>query len=711
MSEVNYRIDVDTGGTFTDGVLTRADGAVVAEKVLTTPTDLSVGVLRLFEEFAKRESISLDTLLRHTRSVRYCTTQATNLLIERKGPKLGMITTRGFEDTLGIMRAVGRVDGLSELDAKHLVRARRPIALIPRNLIVGVTERVDCKGQVVISLNEDEVKLRAEELLQKGVEGIVVCLLWGFAGPHERQIEEIIRRKLPQYSEVPVTLASDVTPKFRELPRMNTTVINAYLKPAIERSITDLETKLRRHGYRGPLFLMQNFGGVASVKNTRPLDTWNSGPVAGILGGLFFGRLYGLNNVALADIGGTSFDISLISNGQYQVNTEPLVERFRCQGFLIEVKSIGAGGGSIAWINEQTGRVEVGPHSAGSDPGPAAYGFGGREPTVTDADLLLGVINPAYYHGGRMQLSLELARKAIVEKIAQPLAIDEIEAAAMITKTLAGKMRNLIFKEISAQGYDPREFAIFAIGGLGPTHCTDFAEDLNISKIYTFPYSAVFSALGASVSDIVHQYWLSKRINQVMDSSEQANDDPALRAAFNSTFQALEQRALRDAEAEGLDPAQVIFEHHLEMKYGNQLSEILIQSPVTRLNDKNQVRRLCDAFVEAYEQAYGQVASYKEGGIDIETFLLRASAEVSKPTFQSHARSALSPSVKAHRSVFFTDQGRWIETPIYQREGLEAGHVVTGPAIIESISTTYKVPAGWTFTIDELLNGIYERVA
>ena len=712
MGNIKYRIDIDTGGTFTDGVLTTSDARIVAGKEFTTPRDNSIGVMNLFETLASKEKISLAKLLKNTTSVRYCSTQATNLLIERKGPKLGMITTRGFEDTLRIMRGVGRVDGLSEMEFKHLVRARRPEVFIPIELIKGVTERADCKGNIVIPLCEEEVKIQAESLLEQGIEGLVVCLLWGFNNTNEQRIRDIIKKELPAYSSIPITLSCEMSPKFRELPRMNTTVMNAYLKRDIETTTNGLKEKMKDKGYAGSLLLMQNFGGVATIANTRPLNTWNSGPVAGILGGLFFGELYGIKNAALIDTGGTSFDVSVIADKKYSITTEPLVERFRCQGYTISVKSVGAGGGSIAWINEITNRIEVGPQSAGANPGPACYGAGGEEPTVTDADVVLGVINPDYFHGGKMRLSKELATKALKEKIADPLGIDVVEAAKTVIKTVNGKMRNLVIREISEQGHDPAEFTLFAIGGMGATCCADLSADTNVRRIYTFLHSAVFSALGASISDIVHQYAMSRRIGQLMNTQGGYCANAQDHALFNSTFEDLEKRAASDILAAGFETDQIEYVHELEMKYGTQLSEILITSPVARLNNEDDARSVCDAFVENYDLTYGEVASYKKGGIDIESFILRAILDIPKPRFKKHKKKSVTPPAKARkgkRKVFFVEEDRWIKTRIYDREKLKAGNVIEGPAILESVDTTYQVPVGWTFRIDEFLNGVFER--
>jgi len=457
---------------------------------------------------------------------------------------------------------------------------------------------------------------------------------------------------------------------------------------------------------------MQNFGGVATIDNTLPLNTWNSGPVAGILGGLYFGELYGLENIAMVDTGGTSFDVSVISDSSYSINTDPLIERFRCQGYIGEVKSIGAGGGSIAWINKLTNRIEVGPQSAGGYPGPAAYGMGGEEPTVTDADILLGIINPDYFNGGKIKLSKELAQKAIKDKIADPLGIDEVEAAKVIIKTLNGKMRNLIYREISGRGYFPEDFTIMAIGGLGPTHCTEYTEELGINQIYTFLYSPVFSALGASVSDVVHQYWISDRIGQLMNNLGEYREDEETFQAFNSRFEALEKKAIADCEKEGFAKDQIQFTYESEMKYGTQLSEILLPLPVGRLSGRDDVKKVCNAFTENYDRTYGEIASYTKGGIDIESFILRATVKIPRPHFHRYKKGEATPSAgakKGKRDVFFIEEDSWIETNIYDREKLSAGNIVEGPAIIEAINTTYKVPKGWKFVIDELLNGIYEK--
>ncbi|MFH1028278.1 MAG: hydantoinase/oxoprolinase family protein, partial [Pseudomonadota bacterium] len=399
------QIDVDIGGTFTDAFITWKD-VTVAAKTPTTEYNLSVGFMRAVKEAAKNLEIELTELLNHTDIIRYSTTIAMNKLLERKGPRLGLITTRGFEDTVIVGKGAQWADGLPVRERRNVARARRPDPLIPRYMTVGVRERIDSQGRVVCPLNENEVIEKISYLVDRGARGLVVSLLWSYLNPaHEIRIREIFRDLYPDcyLGSMPMVLSSEVLPQRFEYTRTLTTILNAYLHQAMWEELMGMSDELRAHGYKRSIMLVHNSGGMAEIFKTSAVQTYNGGPVAGLLGAAYLGRQMAISDLIVADMGGTSFDISLVEKGRPRTNlSQPLIDRWQVGISMLETKSIGAGGGSIAWIDETAGRrVEVGPQSAGAMPGPAAYDLGGREPTVTDADLVLGYINPDYYHGGR----------------------------------------------------------------------------------------------------------------------------------------------------------------------------------------------------------------------------------------------------------------------------------------------------------------------
>ena len=405
---MNATIDVDIGGTFTDCYVTH-EGRRVWCKTRTTAYDLSVGMNETIEEAATRLGVTTEELLADAAIIRYSTTLAMNRLIERKGPKLGLLITEGFEDTTLIGRASQWSDGVPLKYQRNIAGIDRPEPLIPKELIVGVRERVDSNGQILRPLDEQDLLVKIQYLVDAGVRGFVVSLLWSFLEPaHERRIKEILEQEYHAafLGAMPVFLSSDVAPRMYEYPRTMMTVLNAYLHQSMYEELSGIGDELRDRGYRRPMMMIHNTGGMASVLRTSAVNTYNGGPVAGLMGSAYIGGLYGYSNVVATDMGGTSFDIGMVAAGSprfYQFM--PIIDRWVVDATIVDCHSIGAGGGSIARVNELIAkRVEVGPESAGSMPGPAAYNQGGEEPTVTDADVVLGYVNPDNFHGGRIRL-------------------------------------------------------------------------------------------------------------------------------------------------------------------------------------------------------------------------------------------------------------------------------------------------------------------
>ena len=392
---MGYTIDVDIGGTFTDFFASREGGQAVMAKSPTTHYDLSVGFLRGLREVSERYGTSLNKLLADCDAIHYCTTIGTNALIERNGPKLGLITTAGFEDTIALGRARSWADGGSSKENKDLARIVKPAPLISRDMIVGLKERIDYSGSVIMPLKREDVLEKLQYLVEKGAMGYVVCLLWSCYNPsHEQMVKQIIEEEYPEdyLGSMPIILSHVISPKAGEYTRFITAIVNAYIHNLMAEELNKLTWELRDSGYKRPLILVQNTGGMKKVTRTKAVFTHNAGPVAGLQGARHVGQLYDMQNIVFTDMGGTSYDIGIVSDGQVKTyDFIPVIDRWRTNIPAIEVKSIGAGGGSIAWVNQVlANRLEVGPQSAGSMPGPACYNLGGTEPTVTDAELVLG---------------------------------------------------------------------------------------------------------------------------------------------------------------------------------------------------------------------------------------------------------------------------------------------------------------------------------
>lgn len=704
-------IDVDIGGTFTDCYVTRDDARVWC-KTRTTTYDLSVGMNETIEEAARRLGITTERLLADAEIIRYSTTLAMNRLIEHKGPKLGLLLTEGFEDTTLIGRASQWSDGVPLKYQRNIAGVDRPEPLVGKELIVGVRERVDSRGEVVRPLDERDLLAKIQYLVDAGVRGFVVSLLWSFLAPaHERRIKQIIEEEYHAafLGAMPVFLSSEVAPRMYEYPRTMMTVLNAYLHQSMYEELSGIGDELRDRGYRRPMMMIHNTGGMASVLRTSAVNTYNGGPVAGLMGSAYLGAVYGYRNVVATDMGGTSFDIGMVAAGSprfYQFM--PIIDRWVVDATIVDCHSIGAGGGSIARVNELiANRVEVGPESAGSMPGPAAYNQGGTEPTVTDADVVLGYVNPENFHGGRIRLNRRRAERALRERIAEPLGVSVDEAALMVRRIVDANMGQAIRRETVLKGFDPREFILFAFGGAGPTHCCGYAHFAEMEKIVVFPFAPTFCAFGSSTMDVVHVYERSRHLHLLHPSTGMYLDDYD---SFNETVEALREEALRDFAGEGYDPSEIGYELELDMKFGGQLNVKRVSSPRLELASHDDVVALRGAFEREYGDAYSPLGLNPEAGIEIHNFVLRGRIAQAKPELERHefVSADPAPALVATREAHWEGLGT-APTPVYAQDQISCGNVIEGPAIIEAEDTTVVIEPGWRYTLDSYLNGVIER--
>src|SRR3954468_14834112 len=501
-----YVIGVDTGGTFTDCVVLDDAGRVYYDKARSTPDDLAVGVLAAVDNAAAVMGLDRQALLGDTRVFAHGTTAGLNKLFTRTGARTGLIATRGHEDAILIGRVFQKVAGRGEREITDAVHLDKAVPLVPRELIRGVNERVDYKGAVVVELNHDEGAAAIRDLIAAGVDSLAICLLWSFMNPsHEQALARLARELRP---DLYLSVSSELVPLLKEYERTATTVVNASLGPTLHDYVLALDARLQADGLRQPFFMMQSMGGVlpAAEASQQAVNTLRSGPVGGVVASIALGEALGHRNIIATDVGGTSFDVGLVVDGEPQLARAPVVEQYHLLVPMVDVVSIGAGGGSIAWIEPHSGLLRVGPHSAGAQPGPVCYGAGGTEPTVADADLVLGRLNPAYFFSGRTRLDVDGARRAIAERIAAPLGLDVVEAARGIVEIVDAHMADLVRKVTIERGYDPRDFVLYAYGGGGPTHVGAYARDLGVRQAVVSPYAAAFSALGIAASDLQRFY-------------------------------------------------------------------------------------------------------------------------------------------------------------------------------------------------------------
>jgi N-methylhydantoinase A len=685
------RIGIDIGGTFTDVVLMSPAG-VRTSKAPTTPWDFSVGVLDGLHQAASDLGTDLPGLLRRTDLLNHGSTVATNALITRSGATVGLITTRGFEDTPLVMRAVGRVDGLSEEEIRRVTAVTKPDPLVPPERIRGVRERVDAFGEIAVPLAEADVAAALDELLDgEGVDALAVSLLHAWRNPvHERRIRELVAERRPD-RRVYVSLGSDLSQVAGEYARTNTAIANAFVGPAVGRYLENLERQLRDCGFEGRILVMQGNGGLTSHDRAAPISTLQSGPAGGMLASAELAKRLGHRSVVTADMGGTSFDVGIIDEGYWRYADEPIFERFRILQPITDITSIGAGGGTIARIDPASGRLLVGPSSAGSVPGPACYGAGGTEPTVTDADLVLGYLDPERFLGGRRPLDVGLARRAIQTRVGEALGIDPAEAAAGIVRSVDNKMSDLIRREVIRSGRRPEELVLYAFGGASPVHAVGYARELGVREIVVFPTSPVFSAFGIATADIVH--------TRLATRSYALPVDPAI---LNADLESLESELLDELDRTVLS-GEPEMRRYVTLRFRRQTTGEEMALPWDRFTPE-RLTELEQLFVDHYESLYGEGVAYLEAGLDLAGFRIDLVGPVPKPELRPEAGDAgagdLLPARR--REVWF--DGGFVDTPIHELPALPVGAALDGPAIVDASFTTVVLPPGAHLTVDPYRN-------
>jgi N-methylhydantoinase A len=695
-------INVDIGGTFTDCFATTADGGVATAKALTTHHDLALGFMRAVEDIAGELDTDADALLARTEAIRYATTLGTNALIERSGPRLGLITTMGHADTVGIGRCRQWGDGLPATMTRDLARARRPEPLVPPEQIKTVRERVTYTGEVLMPLSADEVRERVGDLVDLGVRGFVVCLLNAHVNPeHELLVREILEEEYPTsyLGRFPVILSHEVSKRSGEYVRSMTAIIDAYLHRFTADRLSALRDDLRVRGYRGELLLVHNTGGMGSLARTTPVRTVHAGPVSGLYGSRHLAASFGYDKLVTTDMGGTSFDVGVVVQGSvrfYQFN--PVIDRWRVQVPMMDIKAIGAGGGSIARLDPVAG-VAVGPESAGSTPGPACYGQGGTEPTVTDANLVLGYLDPDGYHGGELALDRRRAERAIERRIARPLGIDVLDAARRIRQVVDERMGSEIFREVTLKGYDPREFTVFSFGGGGPLHACGYAGVLDAQQVVVPPHSSVFSASGAAGLELLRIYERSAWMTLFNPLTKQLFTDYE---GFNAIVDGFREQAVKDFAAEGFDSDELRTSLELDARSGGQLNVITIASPVERIESDNDLAAVLRAYFAEYADRFGGTALTREVGVSIDAIRLRA--WIPREPWELSARERVDRGVESarrgERDCWWQERGLQA-TPVYDYAALGPGHELHGPAVVEAADTTILLEPGWHGRLDE----------
>ena len=685
MAEPTYRVGVDIGGTFTDAVVTTTAGEMVIFKSPSTPEDSSIGLFNCLEKAATEFGLGLGEFLGKVDLLVHGTTVATNTMLQYNGAKTGLITTKGFRDALEMRRAhKGDIWDLS---------LAPPPPIIPRYLRLAVTERINYAGEVVTPLDEDETRQVVRQLRAEGVQAIAVCTLFSFLNPvHERRIQEIIRE---EYPECFVSISSEILPQVREYERTSTTAVNAYVGPVLGRYLSNLQTKLAAAGLQREVLITQSNGGVMSAGYAleHGASTLLSGPSAGAVGGMFFATQLEVPDLIVMDMGGTSYDVSLIKDGAYAMTTEGEIARYRVALPMIDIHTIGAGGGSIAYLDDGS-MLKVGPQSAGADPGPACYGRGGTQPTTTDANVVLGFINPDFYLGGEFAIDKEASAEAIRQRVGEPLGLDAVEAAYGIFRLVNANMADATRVVSVERGHDPRDFALVAAGGAGAIHATKIAEIVGIPRVIVPKTASVFCALGMLESDLKHDYL------RTMWAPFDALDLEEL----NRVLDEMEAEARRTLDAEGIPPERVKVERGMDPRYLGQHHEVPVTMPEGAVTQES-LSEVARRFHEAHERLF----LYSEPDSPLESINVRVTATGSIPKTPlaswPEGGADASQAIKERRPVYF---GEWVDTPIYDGDKLRAGNRFEGPAIIEEVTTTIVVFPNDMAQVDRLGNVVID---
>lgn len=689
-------IALDAGGTMTDAVVVSADGEFLVGKYLTNKDDESVSFIGSISDAAKTARQAIGDILPTSEVIVYAGTIMLNTLLSRTGSDVGLLVTQGFEDYLLMEKAEGGWLGYPYADRLHTVTHHHKEPVIPRTRTRGAQERVDLFGQVVIPLREDDVRTAAHALVAAGAQSIAVMFLFSHMNSiHEQRAAEIINEEVP---ELPVVLSSAMAPSHKEYTRLASVVAQAYAGERARTHFAKVETQARESGFAKEVSTLLGHGGTVPVSTPRLYESYVSGPVGGVLGGHYIGQLLGSGNVVCCDVGGTSFDVGIVRDGTIPITREPTLLSFRTNLPMIQTESIGAGMGSELGIHPLTGKLTVGPRSAGSDVGRCLRW---PSPTITDCHLLLGYLDPNNFLGGDVPLDKSAARAAL-EPMAKHFNANLLEFCERAHLLVTDYMREFLNNMLRGRGYSTREYTMLMYGGGGPLGLADVVSDLDFDEVITFPFAAVFSAFGVLCAPRRYRY------HQSTIAACPASDDPGPRLvkgaaveAINSAWAGLELRAKEDFDRHGWSFEDAVLNRSAYVRFTNQLSDFEVPWPGERLTSIDDLHELIRRFEHVYTTIYPQQALYREAGHMIMELALSADIETPKPAVPIQTLSGKTPpstATKGHREGYW--RGRQIDFHIYEMNELLAGNVVNGPAVIEHPATTLLVPPDYHVEFD-----------
>lgn len=686
---MSYYCGVDIGGTFTDCVVIDDSGNVTLAKTPSTPPDFSKGFADVLRDAAQQRELSLEDFLSQTDLLLHGTTVGTNVLVQMRGARTGLITTRGHRDALLIMRSYGRSAGLPIEKLLHVSRHRKPEPIVPPHLIREVSERVDWEGDVFLPLNEEEARSAISELVAEGVEAIAISFLWGFVNSdHELRVKRMVEEMAP---DVFVSCAHELIAKPGEYERTAAAAINAFIGPETANYVERVDSQSAEAGYAHPLLIMQAAGGVvpADLAGGKPLFTIGSGPVGGVTGTNYLAAQLDHGNVIACDMGGTSFDVGIIVDGEPLTADETVINQYTFFMPRLDIESVGAGGGSTVWLDEQSRTLRVGPQSAGAVPGPACYGRGGDQPTITDCNVVLGRFNPDAFLGGELTLDARAAHTAL-ERVGGELGMDAVQAADGALRIVESHMADLMRQMTVERGQDPRDFVVYAFGGAGAAHAVEYARELG-SQTVVVPLgdiASTWSALGVMTSDVLHVY---------EDSALLPSPFPPDR--LNEIYERLEAAAQQQLESEGFTGDQIELTRFADMKFSLQIHQVEVPVPSGKLT-ADECEAQVERFIQRYEQTYGKGSAFPGAGTQIGVYRVMARGRMRTPSLPEISDRPTAPS--GSREVYWRELEGFRATDIYDEKSLGAGGKIEGPAVIDLPYTTAVIPPRADATIDRL---------
>ena len=693
---------IDAGGTMTDTFFVREDGRFVVGKAQSNPGDESLAIFNSSQDALAHWQRDVDDVYPELLTCVYSGTAMLNRVVQRKGLDVGLMVNKGFEHVHSMGRAIQSYLGYALEERIHLNTHRYDQPLVPLARTRGVTERTDVQGEVVIPLREDEVRRATRELVAHGSQAIVICFLQSHKnGTSEQRARDICREELKRLgSDIPVFASVDYYPQRKESHRMNTTVLEAYAAEPSRQTLKKVSDRFRKHGAKFDLRVMATHGGTISWKAKELARTIVSGPIGGVIGSKLLGETLGYENVACSDIGGTSFDMALITKGSFAIASDPDMARLVLSLPLVTMDSVGAGAGSFVRLDPYSGAIKLGPDSAGYRVGTCWPESGLDTVTVSDCHVVLGYLNPENFLGGAIKLDVQRAREHIKAQVADPLGLTVEDAAAGVIELLDLQLREYLRSNVSAKGYNPTEFVCFSYGGAGPVHTYGYTEGLGFKDVVVPAWAAGFSAFGCACADFEYRY--DKSVDLALPQHASAADKAQAAATIQSAWSELAAKVIEEFRINGFAPEDVVLRPGYRMQYMGQLNDLEISSPIAAASTAEDWDRIAEAFEQTYGRVYASSARSPELGFSVTGAIMRGTVATQKPVLPEDPDGGPTPPDDARIGTRRLYRHKvWHDAVIWRMEALEPGNTITGPAIVESDATTFVVPEGFSTTLDK----------